>query len=186
MSRHEEFTATKLPKILIPDVRLKARLEELAREIRQDYAGKEITAVCVLKGSFIFFTDLVRLLDLPLTTEFLGVSNYGSRSAATGSGSGEVKLTLDINEPLENRHVLIIEDVIHSGLTLNYITSLLRARRPASVKSCALLVKEDRLKVNPPDYWGFKIGKEYVVGYGIDHDGKYRGLPYIGYIEHDH
>ena len=166
------MNASKLPKILIPDVRLKARLEELAREIRQDYAGKEVTAV--------------RMLDLPLTTEFLGVSNYGSRGAATGSGSGEVKLTLDINDPLENRHVLVIEDVVHSGLTLNYITSLLRARRPASVKSCALLVKEERLKVNPPDYWGFKIGKEYVVGYGIDHEGKYRGLPYIGYIEHDH
>jgi hypoxanthine phosphoribosyltransferase len=186
MSRHEEFNASKLPKILIPDVRLKARIEELAREIRQDYAGKEITAVCVLKGSFIFFTDLVRMLDLPLTTEFLGVSNYGSRGASTGSGSGEVKLTLDINEPLENRHVLVIEDVVHSGLTLNYIMSLLRARRPASVKSCALLVKEERLKVNPPDYWGFKIGKEYVVGYGIDHEGRHRGLPYIGYIEHDH
>ena len=183
MSRPEDFSS-KQPRILIPDIRLKARIEELAREIRQDYQGKEITAICVLKGSFIFFTDLVRALDLPLTTEFLGVSNYGSRGASTGSGS--VKLTLDINEPLEGKNVLVIEDVVHSGLTLNYIMSLLRARRPASVKSCALLVKEERLKVNPPDYWGFKIGREYVVGYGIDHEGKHRGLPYIGYLEHDH
>ena len=189
MSSPEDFsskTPGKQPSVLIPEVRLKARIEELAREIAQDYAGKEITAICVLKGSFIFFTDLLRSLNTPLTTEFLGVSNYGSRGAGTGAGSGEVKLTLDINEPLENRHVLVIEDVVHSGLTLNYIMSLLRARRPASIKSCALLVKEERLKVNPPDYWGFKIGHEYVVGYGIDHEGRHRGLPYIGHLEHDH
>ncbi|MBU6374902.1 MAG: hypoxanthine phosphoribosyltransferase [Bdellovibrionales bacterium] len=181
MSKLDDF-GSKLPRILISEPKLKERVAELAREIRQDYAGKEVVAVCVLKGSFIFFTDLIRQLDLTLSTEFLGVKAY-NRSVS----SGEVKVTLDINEPLEGKHVLVIEDVVHSGLTLNYIMNLLRARRPASLKSCALLVKEERLKIAPPvDYWGFKLGKEFVVGYGIDYDGKHRGLPYIGMLEHDH
>ncbi len=181
MSTTDDF-ASKLPRILISEPKLKERIAELAREIRQDYAGKEIVAVCVLKGSFIFFTDLIRQLDMTLTTEFLGVKAY-HRSVT----SGEVKVTLDINEPLEGKHVLVIEDVVHSGLTLNYILNMLRARRPASLKSCALLVKEERLKITPPiDYWGFKLGKEFVVGYGIDYEGKHRGLPYIGMLEHDH
>jgi hypoxanthine phosphoribosyltransferase len=181
VSTPDDF-ASKLPRILISEPKLKERITELAREIRQDYTGKEIVAVCVLKGSFIFFTDLIRQLDMTLTTEFLGVKAY-HRSVT----SGEVKVTLDINEPLEGKHVLVIEDVVHSGLTLNYIMNMLRARRPASLKSCALLVKEDRLKITPPiDYWGFKLGKEFVVGYGIDYEGKHRGLPYIGMLEHDH
>ncbi|MEN9722101.1 MAG: hypothetical protein RJB38_87 [Pseudomonadota bacterium] len=181
MSTPDDF-GNKLPRILISEPKLKERVSELAREIRQDYAGKEIVAICVLKGSFIFFTDLIRQLDLSLSTEFLGVKAYPKSVT-----SGEVKLTLDINEPLEGKHVLVIEDVVHTGLTLNYIMNLLRARRPASLKSCALLVKEERLKIAPPiDYWGFKLGKEFVVGYGIDHEGKHRGLPYIGMLEHDH
>jgi len=181
VSTPDDF-ASKLPRILISEPKLKERIAELAREIRQDYAGKELVAVCVLKGSFIFFTDLIRQLDMSLTTEFLGVKAY-HRSVT----SGEVKVTLDINEPLEGKHVLVIEDVVHSGLTLNYILNMLRARRPASLKSCALLVKEERLKITPPiDYWGFKLGKEFVVGYGIDYEGKHRGLPYIGMLEHDH
>ena len=180
-SQPDDF-GLKQPRTLISEAKLKERVAELAREIRQDYDGKQVVAVCVLKGSFIFFTDLLRHLDLTISTEFLGVSAY-NRTVS----SGEVKVTLDINEPLENKHVLVIEDVVHSGLTLNYIMNMLRARKPASLKSCALLVKEERLKIAPPiDYWGIKLGKEFVVGYGIDHDGKYRGLPYIGAIEHDH
>jgi hypoxanthine phosphoribosyltransferase len=171
------------PKILIPEVRLQGRIAEIAQEINADYRGKEVTAVCILKGSFIFFSDLIRKLDLPLTCEFLGVSSYGNKMVS----SGEVKVTLDINEPLENRHVIVIEDIVDSGLTLSYIMSSLRARRPASLKCCALLLKPDSLKTEiEPDYLGFKIGNEFVVGYGIDYAGKHRGLPYIGYIEHDH
>jgi len=175
--------SSRLPNVLIPEVKLQARINELAQEINHDYQGKEITAICILKGSFVFFSDVIRKLDTPLTCEFLGVSSYGNKMVS----SGEVKLTLDINEPLENRHVIVFEDIVDSGLTLTYIMNMLRARRPASLKSCSLLLKPDNLKTEiDVDYLGFKIGKEFVVGYGIDHAGKYRGLPYIGYIQHEH
>jgi hypoxanthine phosphoribosyltransferase len=171
------------PKILIPEVRLQARVAELAQEISHDYSGREVTAICILKGSFIFFSDLIRKLDLPISCEFLGVSSYGAKMVS----SGEVKLTLDVNEPLEDRHVIVVEDIVDTGLTLGYIMSALRARKPASLKSCALLMKPESLKTEiDVDYLGFKIGKEFVVGYGIDVAGKWRGLPYVGYVEHEH
>lgn len=173
----------KQPKVLIPDVKLQARIAELAQEINHDYRGREVTAVCILKGSFVFFSDVIRRLEFPMTCEFLGVSSYGNKMVS----SGEVKITLDINEPLENRHVIVFEDVIDTGLTLSYIMNSLKARKPASLKSCSLLLKPDSLKTEVDvDYLGFKIGKEFVVGYGIDLAGKFRGLPYIGYIEHGH
>lgn len=171
------------PQVLIPEVKLHSRIAELAQEISHDYQGREITAVCVLKGSFIFFSDLIRRLDLPVTCEFLGVSSYGNKMVS----SGEVKVTLDVNDPLEGRHVIVVEDIVDSGLTLSYIMNTLKARKPASLKSCALLMKPDCLKTEiEVDYLGFKIGREFVVGYGVDFAGKYRGLPYIGYIEHGH
>jgi hypoxanthine phosphoribosyltransferase len=173
----------KAPKVLIPEVKLLARLNELAQEINHDYRGREITAVCILKGSFIFFSDIIRRLESSLTCEFLGVASYGNRMVS----SGEVKVTLDLNEPLENKNVIVFEDIVDSGLTLSYIMNTLKARRPASIKSCSLLLKPDSLKTEiDVDYVGFKIGKEFVVGYGIDFAGKHRGLPYIGYIEHGH
>lgn len=173
----------KQPKVLIPEVKLQARVAELAQEINHDYRGKEITAVCILKGSFVFFSDVIRHLESPMTCEFLGVSSYANKMVS----SGEVKVTLDINEPLENKHVIVFEDIVDSGLTLSYIMNTLRARKPASIKSCSLLLKPDNLKTEIDiDYLGFKIGREFVVGYGIDFAGKFRGLPYIGYIEHGH
>ncbi len=176
-------TKNKQPQVLIPEVKLQARLADIAHEINQDYRGKTVTAICILKGSFVFFSDLIRHFEFPMTCEFLGVSNYTNKMVT----SGEVKITLDINEPLENRHVIVFEDVVHSGLTLSYIMNTLKARKPASIKSCSLLVKPDSLKTPiEVDYLGFKIGKEFVVGYGIDLDGKFRELPYIGYIEHEH
>ncbi len=174
---------TKTPKILIPEVRLQARIEELAQEISQDFRGKEMTAICILKGSFIFFSDLIRKLDMPITCEFLGLSSYGNKKVS----SGEVKVTLDINEPLEGKHVLVVEDIVDSGLTLNYLMASLRARQPATLKSVSLLYKPDSLKTEVQlDYHGFKIGNEFVVGYGLDYAGKFRGLPYVGYFEHGH
>ncbi|MBC7691042.1 MAG: hypoxanthine phosphoribosyltransferase [Methylotenera sp.] len=171
------------PKILITEAKLQARLTELANEISRDFAGKEITAVCVLKGSFIFFSDMIRKLDLPIACEFLGVSSYGNKMVS----SGELKITLDMNEPLENKHVIVFEDIVDSGLTLSYIMSTLKARKPATLKSCTLLFKPDSLKVPVEvDYHGFKIGNEFVVGYGLDHAGKFRGLRHIGVIEHGH
>lgn len=174
---------SKQPQILIPEVNLQARLADLAHEINQDYRGKTVTVICILKGSFVFFSDLIRQFEFPMTCEFLGVSNYNNKNIS----SGEVKITLDINEPLENKHVIVVEDIVHSGLTLSYIMNTLRARKPASLKSCSLLLKPDSLKTPLEiDYLGFKIGKEFVVGYGIDLAGKFRELPYIGYIEHEH
>jgi len=178
-----EPTKNQLPPVLIPEVRIQSRLAELGQEINHDYRGKEITAICILKGSFVFFSDLIRHLESPLTCEFLGVSSYGNRMIS----SGEVKITLDINEPLENKHVIVFEDIVDSGLTLSYIMNTLKARRPASIKSCSLLLKPESLKTEiDVDYLGFKIGREFVVGYGIDLAGKHRALPYIGYIEHGH
>jgi hypoxanthine phosphoribosyltransferase len=168
---------------LITELKLQARITELAQEIRQDYAGKEVVAICVLKGSFIFFSDLIRHLDLPVVCEFLGVSSYGNKMVS----SGEVKLTLDLNEPIEGKHVIVVEDIVDSGLTLSYIQKMLLSRKAASVKSVSLLMKPDCLKTEVDvDYVGFKIGKEFVVGYGVDWAGKYRGLPYIAYVEEAH
>lgn len=171
------------PKVLIPEIRLQARLDEIAREISQDYRGQQIVAICVLKGSFVFFSDIIRKLDMPMSCEFLGVSSYGDKMVS----SGEVKVTLDLNEPIEGKHVIVFEDIVDTGLTLSYIMSTLKARKPASLKSCSLLVKPDSLKCEVAiDYHGFKIGDEFVVGYGIDFAGKHRGLPFIGYIEQGH
>lgn len=171
------------PKILIPEVKLQERLTELGEEIHHDFKGKEIVAVCILKGSFVFFSDLIRKIDLPMTCEFLGVSSYGNKMVS----SGEVKVTLDINDPLEGKHVIVFEDIVDSGLTLSYIMNALKARKPATLKSCALLFKPESLKTEiAVDYLGFKIGNEFVVGYGIDYAGKFRGLPYVGYVEHEH
>lgn len=180
MPTYEEL---KTPKVLIPEVKLQARIAELAEEIQHDYQGREIVAVCVLKGSFIFFSDLIRKLDLKMTCEFLGISSYGNKMVS----SGEVKVTLDINEPLENKHVIVVEDIVDSGLSLSYIMNTLKARKPATLKSCSLLMKPDALKTEVTvDYVGFKIGDEFVVGYGLDYAGKHRGLPYVGYLEHGH
>jgi hypoxanthine phosphoribosyltransferase len=173
----------KQPKVLIPEVKIQARLAELAQEINHDYRDKEVTAICILKGSFVFFSDLIRRFEFPMTCEFLGVSNYPSKLVS----SGEVKITLDINEPLENKHVIVFDDLVDSGLTLSYIMNTLQARRPASLKSCGLLLKQDNLRTEIDiNYLGFKIGREFVVGYGIDFSGQFRGLPYVGYIEHGH
>lgn len=171
------------PKVLISAEKIENRIIELAQEIQADYAGKELTALCVLKGSFIFFSDLLRKLDLPVHCEFLAVSSYGNRRIS----SGEVKVTLDINEPLEGKHVLIVEDIVDTGLTLSYLIQNLKSRRPASLRTCTLLMKPDSMRIDVPvDYTGFKIGNEFVIGYGLDDGGKGRGLPYIGVVEAEH
>jgi len=171
------------PKILIPEVRIQARVKELAAEINSEFQDQEITAICILKGSFIFFADIIREIDAPISCEFLGLSSYGSETVS----SGEVKVTLDLNEPLEGKNVIVFEDIVDSGLTLNYILKSLGARGPKTLRTCALLVKPKSLKAPVQiDYTGFEIGDEFVVGYGLDHAGKHRGLPYIGYFENEH
>jgi hypoxanthine phosphoribosyltransferase len=172
-----------LPRVLIPESKIKQRIQDLATEIAFDYRGKEITTICVLKGSFIFFADLIRQVDLPMSCEFMGVSSYGNKTTS----SGEVKMTLDLTEPLSGKHVIIVEDIVDTGLTMQYLMNNLKARKPASLKVCAMLVKPDCLKCDIEiDYIGFKLGKEFVVGYGLDHGGRHRQLPYIGVIEDAH
>ena len=183
MPTSEQKQGGQTAKVLIPEVKIQARLAELAQEINYDYRGREIVAICILKGSFIFFSELIRRLEMPMTCEFLGISTYGNKMVS----SGEVKVTLDINEPLEGKHVIVFDDIADTGLTLSYILNSLRTRKPASLKSCCLMVKPDSLRADIEiDYAGFKIGREFVVGYGIDYAGQYRNLPYIGYIDHAH
>lgn len=167
------------PKVLLSEEQIQNRVGILARELDQEYLGKDVVAVCVLKGSVIFFTDIIRKMQTPVRCEFLGLASYhGERKS-----SGEVKITHDVKFPLENKHVIVFEDIIDSGLTLKYLMGLLQTREPASLKVCSLLFKPKSLKVEvKPDYVGFEIGNEFVVGYGLDFDGLYRDLPYVGVL----
>lgn len=173
----------KTPKILFSEETVKKRVSEMAKEINADYQDKEVTAICILKGGVVFFSDIIRQLSIPFRCEFLGTSSYGDDKKT----SGEVKLTLDTKEPLENKHLLVFEDIVDSGLTLSYILNLLKARNPASIKLCTLLFKPKSLKAKdlPLDYVGFEIGNEFIVGYGLDYAGHYRGLPYVGILPTD-
>ena len=169
------------PRCLIPEERLRSRVSELSKEIEEHYLDKEpVVAICVLKGSFVFFADLIRGIDLPMSCDFLGVSSYGNRPKA----SGEVKITLDLSQSIAGKHVLLVEDVIDSGTTLQFMMQTLEARKPASLKVCSLFSKPHTLRSPYEiDFVGFQIGDEYVVGYGIDHQERYRGLSYIGAVE---
>lgn len=166
-------------KTLISAEQIEKRIAELGKEISDAYQGKELTVICVLKGSFIFCADLVRAIKVPVRCEFISCSSYGDAKTS----SGEVKLALDVSIPLDGKHIMIVEDIVDSGLTLKYIRELFLVRNPASIACCALLQKPDALKVDVKvEYTGFKIGNEFVVGYGLDYAQKYRELPYIGVV----
>ena len=167
-------------KILFSEADLKNRIAELGKQISTDYAGKEILMIGVLRGAVIFMADLARAIDLPVAIDFMAVSSYG---AATTS-SGVVRILKDLDEDVENKHLLIVEDIIDSGLTLNYLMDNLWSRKPASIKICTLLNKPDRRKVEVPiEYNGFTIPDYFVVGYGLDYAEKYRNLPFIGVLK---
>ena len=167
-------------RVLFSEEVLAKRIKELGKELTEKYAGQELTMVCVLKGSFLFFADLVRAVKVPVRCEFLSVSSYGNEKTT----SGEVKMNLDISTPLVGKHVLIVEDIIDSGITLKFIRDLLLVRNPASVSCCALLQKPEALKVDVHcEHIGFQIGNEFVVGYGLDYAQRLRELPYIGILE---
>ena len=167
-------------RILISESDLEKRIQNLGETISRDYLGKELVVIGVLKGSFLFMADLVRQISVPLTCEFISVSSYGSEKKS----SGEVKLNLDIAEPLEGRHLLLVEDIVDSGLTLRFLLGLLGARRPASIRVAALLDKPHaRQTESKADYVGFTVGDEFVVGYGLDYAQKHRELPYIGVLK---
>jgi hypoxanthine phosphoribosyltransferase len=160
-------------KVLLSNEAIQARIHEMGREIAQDYAGREPHLVGVLKGAFTFLSDLARAIELPMTLDFIAVSSYG---AATKT-SGEVRLVKDLDQGLEGRDLLVVEDIVDTGLTLNYLLNLLRARGPRSLKVATLLSKPSRRLVQiPVDYVGFSIDDHFVVGYGLDFNEKYRNL----------
>jgi hypoxanthine phosphoribosyltransferase len=165
---------------LIDEQTLQAKIRELGAQITRDYAGKELCILGVLKGSVFFVTDLARAIDLPLTIEFLGVSSYQGGTET----SGEVRITSDVTKPLAGKHVLIVEDIIDTGLTMKFLLDNLGARHPASVKLCSLLEKPARARTKIAiDYRGFVIEDVFVVGYGLDFGDKYRNLPFIGVMQ---
>jgi hypoxanthine phosphoribosyltransferase len=157
-----------------------ARVAEMGQRITEDYQGQTVTALVVLKGSFVFASDLLRAIDLPLKVEFIGLRSYGSRTSTTGV----VEITLDAKYPLNDADVLIIEDIVDTGLTLSYLLENLTTRQPASVRLASLLHKPSRtIKHVPIDYLGFTVPDQFVVGYGLDIDGRFRNLPFIATMD---
>ena len=159
---------------------LDKRIREMAAQISKDFDGEPITLICILKGSVFFTCDLAKRISNPVELDFMKVSSYGSGT----SSSGRVKIEQDLDENIEGKNVLVVEDIIDSGRTLSYLLDILGRRNPKSLKLCTLLDKPDRrvVEVNV-DYVGFEIPDEFVVGYGFDYNQKYRDLPYIGYVE---
>ena len=169
-----------IARVLFTEEQLQARVAELADQINQDYAGKAPVLVSVLRGSFVFMADLVRRITLPCTVDFMAVSSYGSGTTS----SGQVKIVKDLSEQIEGKDVLVVEDILDSGNTLSYLLKLLEARHPTSIRLCTLLDKpERRTKPVAVQNCGFTIPDEFVVGYGLDYDEKYRNLPYIGILK---
>jgi hypoxanthine phosphoribosyltransferase len=162
-------------KPLFTKEQIQVRVQELAQKISNDYVDKDLLAVGILKGGFIFFADIVRAIKVPLTVDFILASSY-----LKSNTTGEVKVYYDIKEDVSDKDVLFIEDIVDSGITLNHIRERVLARSPKSLKICAFLDKRERRIVDVPlDYVGFKIPNEFVVGYGLDYDNKFRNLPYI-------
>lgn len=167
-------------KILLSEEELQAKIREMGKTITADYQGKNLFAVGILKGSTLFMADLVRRIDLPVTFDFMAVSSYGDKAFS----SGVVRIDKDLETSIEGKDVLIIEDIIDSGLTLSYLVDNLKSRNPASIRIATLLTKPERRKVQVDvAYCGFTIPDEFVVGYGLDYAEKYRNLPYIGVLK---
>lgn len=167
--------------VVVTEAELRQRVEELGQQISNDYRALDPVLIAVLKGSFVFCADLIRSLQVPLTVEFMRVSSYGNNVVT----SGEVKMELDLANSIANRHVVLIEDIVDTGLTLQYLRANLQARSPGSLRICSLLHKPaNNVKIATIDYLGFNIPSEFVVGYGLDYQGYYRNLPYIARIVH--
>ncbi|MDD6035661.1 MAG: hypoxanthine phosphoribosyltransferase [Lachnospiraceae bacterium] len=167
-------------KMLISEEDVNKRIREIGEQISADYAGKELHVICILKGGVFFMCDLVKHITVPVTHDFMSVSSYGDKTVS----SGRIKIIKDLDDSIEGKDVLIVEDIIDSGRTLHHLLQLLRARNPKSVRLCTLLDKPDRREIEVPvDYTGFSIPDLFVVGYGLDYAQHYRNLPYIGVIE---
>jgi hypoxanthine phosphoribosyltransferase len=166
--------------ILVQRDELEHRVRELAEEVSRDYADRELLLVGVLKGAVFFLSDLMRHLDVDCEVDFMAVSSYGSST----DSSGVVRILKDLDVSIEGRHVLIVEDIVDSGLTLSYLLRTLRARNPASLEVCALLTKPERRKVDLPiRYVGFEIPNRFAIGYGLDHAERFRNLPFVAVLE---
>lgn len=165
---------------LISEEQLRARIAELGEQIARDYSGRDIHVIAVLKGSFVFLADLVRAVNSDLlSVDFLGLSSYG----VSTKSSGVVRVTQDLSLPIEGRHVLIVEDIIDTGLTMKYLIENLRTRRPASLEICTLLHKPDNTVTDVEmKYIGFTIPNEFVIGYGLDYAERFRNVPFIGVV----
>ena len=167
-------------KILVSDAQIQEAVGKLGRQIAAEYAGTDLVLVGVLKGAIMFMTDLARAIEMPLTIDFMAVASYG----ASTETSGIVRILKDLDSSIEGKHVLVVEDIIDSGLTLTYILETLRTRNPASVRVAALLNKSERRQADVPiDYICFEIPDEFVIGYGLDFDQIYRNLPFIGVLK---
>ena len=166
-------------RILIPEDKIDERIAQLGEQISKDYEGKQVHLIGILKGSIFFICELAKHITVPVTMDFMSVSSYG---AGTKS-SGVVKLIKDLDEPIEGKEVLVVEDIIDSGHTLSYLLNNLSSRNPASIRLCTLLDKPERREVDVEvDYQGFRIPDEFVIGYGLDYDQRYRNLPFIGVL----
>ena len=168
--------------ILVQPDDLSRRVRELGRQISEDYAGRELLLVGVLKGAVFFLSDLMRHIEVPCEVDFMAVASYGSST----DSSGVVRILKDLDEPIEGRHVLIVEDIVDSGLTLQYLLRNLESREPASLEICSLLTKPERREIEVPvRYVGFEIPNKFVIGYGLDFAERYRNLPYVGVLHPD-
>lgn len=169
-------------RVMLSEEEVDRRIQEIGDQISKDYAGKEVHLVCVLRGGSFFMCELSKRITVPVTLDFMSVSSYGNDTKS----SGVVKIVKDLDDSLEGKNVIVIEDVVDSGRTLSYLLEMLRKRGPESLKLCTLLDKPDRRVVDVHvDYTGFEIPDEFVVGYGLDYAQKYRNLPYIGVVEFD-
>lgn len=169
-------------RVLLSEEEVDLRIKAIGDQISRDYAGKQVHLVCVLKGGSFFLCELAKRISVPVSLDFMSVSSYGSETKS----SGVVKIVKDLDEPLQGRDVIVVEDIVDSGRTLSYLMEMLKDRGPSSLRLCTLLDKPDRRVIDVKvDYTGFRIPNEFVVGYGLDYDQRYRNLPYIGIVELD-
>lgn len=168
--------------VLLPEEEVDARIQAMGEEISRDYEGKQVHLICVLKGGSFFLCELAKRITVPVSLDFMSVSSYGGGTES----KGVVKIVKDLDEPIRDKDVLVVEDIVDSGRTLSYLLEMLRNRGPRSLRLCTLLDKPERRVVDVDvDYTGFQIPDRFVVGYGLDYDQRYRNLPYIGIVEFD-
>ncbi|MBQ3029218.1 MAG: hypoxanthine phosphoribosyltransferase [Lachnospiraceae bacterium] len=167
-------------RVLISEEEVKKKIQEIAAKINEEYAGKELHVICILKGGVFFMCELVKHITVPVTHDFMSASSYGDGTVS----SGTIKITKDLDSSIEGKEVLVVEDILDTGRTLHHLLELLRERKPKSLRLCTLLDKPDRRVVDVPvDYTGFTIPDLFVVGYGLDYAQHYRNLPYIGVVD---